>query len=347
MKKIKSGDLTFALTQLSTYIRAGIPLIDSMRILAKQTSDKRQKKIYERVVYDLVTGENFSKALENQSDVFPRLLINMAKTAEMTGDLPTVLDEMSEYYKSIEATKKQMISALIYPSLIFVMAIAVVTFCLLYVVPTFASMYEMNNAALPTITVITLALSSFMQKYWMIIFLVVAFIVVVYTQVFKNVKSFRRTMQTIYMKIPFIGKTIIYSEVAMFTKTFASLINHSVNITESMDVLSKISNNEIYKDIINDTLDNLSKGGKISEAFRGKWAFPIVAYEMLVTGEATGQLGLMMDKVAEHYNMLHKNAVTALKSLIEPITIVFLAIAVGFILLSMFIPMFDVLGTIS
>lgn len=347
MKKINSGDLTFALTQLSTYIRAGIPLIDSMRILAKQTSDKRQKKIYERVVYDLVTGENFSKALENQSDVFPRLLINMAKTAEMTGDLPTVLDEMSEYYKSIEATKKQMISALIYPSLIFVMAIAVVTFCLLYVVPTFASMYEMNNAALPTITVITLTLSSFMQKYWMIIFLVVAFIVVVYTQVFKNVKSFRRTMQTVYMKIPFIGKTIIYSEVAMFTKTFASLINHSVNITESMDILSKISNNEIYKDIINDTLDNLSKGGKISESFRGKWAFPIVAYEMLVTGEATGQLGLMMDKVAEHYNMLHKNAVTALKSLIEPITIVFLAIAVGFILLSMFIPMFDVLGTIS
>ena len=133
----------------------------------------------------------------------------------------------------------------------------------------------------------------------------------------------------------------------MFTKTFESLINHSVNITESMDVLSKISNNEIYKDIINDTLDNLSKGGKISEAFRGKWAFPIVAYEMLVTGEATGQLGLMMDKVAEHYNMLHKNAVTALKSLIEPITIIFLAIAVGFILLSMFIPMFDVLGTIS
>lgn len=346
-KKINSNKLTFALTQISTYIKAGIPLVDAMRILAKQTSDKNEKKVYERVVYDLVTGQNFSEALESQSDVFPRLLINMVKTAEMTGDLPTVLDDMSNYYKSIEETKKQMVTALLYPSIIFITAIAVVTFCLLYVVPTFTTMYENNNAALPSITMITLGLSDFVQSYWLIILLIFGIGAVVYKQLFKNIKSFRKTMQTFYMKLPVIGNIIIYNEVTMFTKTFASLINHNVNITQSMEVLSKISNNEVYKDIIYETIDTLSKGGRISEAFRGKWAFPIVAYEMLVTGETTGQLGLMMEKVSEHYEGLHRNSVTALKSLVEPITIIFLAVAVGFILVSMFVPMFDVYSTIT
>ena len=116
--KLKTSELSFALTQLSTYIKAGIPLVDSVRILAKQTENKNKKKIYEKIVYDLVAGEKFSTALEHQSNVFPRLLINMAKASEMTGDLPTTLDEMSDYYKSIEQTKKQMLSALTYPLII-------------------------------------------------------------------------------------------------------------------------------------------------------------------------------------------------------------------------------------
>jgi len=346
-KKINTKKLTFALTQVSTYVKAGIPLVDAVRILAKQTSDKIEKKVYDRIVYDLVTGQNFSEALESQSDVFPKLLINMVKTAELTGDLPTVLDEMSDYYKSIEETKKQMITALLYPSIIFIAAIAVVTFCLLYVVPTFTTMYETNNAALPGITLVTLGLSNFVQNYWLIVLGFILIVGIIYNQCYKNIKSFRKTMQTIYMRIPVIGNIIIYNEVTMFTKTFASLINHNVNITQTMEVLSKISDNEIYKDIIYETIDTLSKGGKISESFRGKWAFPIVAYEMLVTGETTGQLGLMMEKVAEHYEQLHRNSVTALKSLVEPITIIFLAVTVGFILISMFIPMFDVYSTIT
>ena len=148
-------------------------------------------------------------------------------------------------------------------------------------------------------------------------------------------------MQTIYMKIPVVGKIIIYNEVATFTRTFASLLNHSVYITDSMEILSQISNNEIYKEIINRTLIGLSKGAKISESFKGEWAFPVVAYEMLVTGESTGQLGLMMEKVAEHYQSLHENSVNALKSLIEPIVICFLAVGVGFIIISIIMPMFD------
>ena len=146
------------------------------------------------------------------------------------------------------------------------------------------------------------------------------------------------------MKLPVIGNVIIYNEVTNLTRTFASLLNHSVFITDSMEILSKLSNNEIYKEIINRTLINLSKGGKISDSFRGEWAFPVVAYEMLVTGESTGQLAVMMEKVAIHYQTLHSNAVTSIKSLIEPVIICFLAVAVGFIIMSIIMPMFDLYG---
>ncbi len=345
--KLKTGEMAFMLTQLATYIRAGIPLIDSVRILAKQTVNPSKRKIYERVVYDLTTGENFSTALNNQDKVFPKLLINMVKTAEMTGDLPGTLDEMADYFTSIEETKKQMISALTYPAIILVIAVVVVAFILISVVPSFVSMYSENSAALPGITVFTMAASSFLEQNYGYIIAVVVVLVALYIYAYKNIKSFRKTMQTFYMKLPVFGNIIIYNEVTTFTKTFASLLNHSVRITDSMDILSKITNNEVYKEIIANTLNVLSKGGKISESFRGHWAFPVVAYEMLVTGESTGQLGLMMSKVSEHFQNLHKNTVNALKSLIEPITICILAVVVGFILLSIVIPMFDMFSVVA
>lgn len=339
--KINNSDLSFALIQLSTYIKAGIPLIDSMRILSRQTSKKNIKRIYDRVVYELVMGENFSNALEKQGNAFPRILINMIKTAEMTGDLSGTLDEMADYFGQIEKSRKQMISAMIYPAVIFCLAIAAIAFVILFVVPQFVEMFESNSAELPAITKFIIALSNFMGNYWYIIIIAIVSIILIYRWLFKNIKGFRKTMQTIYMKLPIIGNVIIYNEVANFTRTFASLLNHSVYITDSMEILSKISNNEIYKEIINRTLIGLSKGAKISDSFKGEWAFPVVAYEMLVTGESTGQLGLMMEKVADHYQELHSNAVTALKSLVEPVIICFLAVGVGFILLSIIMPMFD------
>lgn len=345
--KMKSGELSFALTQLSTYIKAGIPLIDSVRILAKQSTKARKRKVYEKIVFDLVAGESFSKSLENQADVFPKLLINMVKAAELTGDLTTTLDEMADYYTSIEETKKQMISALTYPTIVLVLAIIVIAFCLIWVVPNFVGMFADTEAELPFITKITINASNFMTNNYIPMLAIIAIIIIVFATAYKNIKSFKKGVQTVLMKLPVIGKIIIYNEVTMFTKTFAQLLAHSVHITDSMAILSKISNNEIYKEIIAKTLNTLSRGGKISESFRGQWAFPIVAYEMLVTGESTGQLALMMDKVSSHYANLHKNAVTQVKSLIEPITICLLAFAVGFILLSIIIPMFDLYNAVG
>ena len=345
--KIKVADLSFCLTQLATYLKAGIPLIDSVRILAKQSSKPELKKAFEKLVYDLLKGESLSVAMEHQDKKFPKLLVNMVKTAEMTGDLASILDDMAEYYTSMNKTRKQMISALTYPTVILILALCVLVFMLMYIVPSFVNMFESQDATLPWITVFVMSTSDFVRYniWWILLGLTI--LVGVFVYLFKNVKSFRKTVQTIVMRMPVFGKIVIYNEVTNFTKTFASLLNHGVFITDSMDILSKITNNEVYKGIINKTIRNLGKGESISTAFNGEWAFPIVAYEMILTGESTGQLGLMMEKVAEHFQTLHKTIIDQLKSLIEPMMIAILAVIVGIILLSIVVPMFDIYGKIQ
>ena len=345
--KIKAGALAFALTQLSTYIRAGIPLVDGVRILSKQSNRANEKKAYERIVYDLLKGENFSDALQKQDKKFPKLLINMVKTAEMTGDLPTVLDDMADYYTSIDQTRRQLISALTYPVVVLLMAFGVMMFMLLYLVPQFVELFESQDATLPAITIFVIDASNFVKANYMWILIGIISGIVLFIYLYKNVDSFRTGVQTFLMHMPVIGNIIIYSEVSTFTKTFASLLNHGVFITDSMEVLSRITNNEVYKKIINNTINNLGKGEPISASFKGEWAFPVIAYEMLVTGENTGQLGIMMEKVADHFQNLHKNLVAQLKSLIEPIMIVLLAAIVGVILISIIYPMFDIYGKIQ
>ena len=345
--KIHVADLSFSLTQLATYLKAGIPLIDSVRILAKQSSKPALKKAFEKLVYDLLKGESLSTAMEHQENKFPKLLVNMVKTAEMTGDLASILDDMAEYYTSMNKTRKQMISAMTYPTVILILAIIVLCFMLIYIVPSFVNMFENQDASLPWITVFVMSVSNFVKNNIIWLVIAIAIIIGVLVYLFQNVKAFRKTVQTIIMRIPVFGKIVIYNEVTTFTKTFSSLLNHGVYITDIIDILSNITNYEVYKEIINKTIQNLGKGDSISTAFKGEWAFPIVAYEMIVTGESTGQLGLMMEKVAEHFQTLHKTIIDQLKSLIEPIMIAILAVIVGIILLSLVVPMFDIYGQVS
>lgn len=345
--KFSASDLSFSLTQLSTYLKAGIPLADSVRILAKQSKKPGIKKSFYQLVYQLLKGESLSDAMTMQEKVYPKLLINMVKTAEMTGDLPSILDDMAEYYTSMDQTKKQMKSAMTYPIVVLTIAFGVLIFMLTYLVPQFSSMFEENGAELPALTQAILATSNFIKERWYILLIVVVVIVIIFYELYTKVQKFRQAIQTMLMHLPVIKDIIIYNEIANFTKTFASLLNHGVFITDSMEILSKITNNEVYKRIINTTLENLGKGDSISSAFKGEWAIPVVAYEMIVTGETTGQLGQMMEKVASHFQMLHKNVIDQMKSLVEPILICFLALVVGVILLSIIQPMFSIYSQIK
>ncbi|MBR1377481.1 MAG: type II secretion system F family protein [Bacilli bacterium] len=340
--KVKTKDLIFMLTQLSTYIKAGIPLVDSLKVLSKQYKQKAYKKIFTALIYDLSMGDSFSEALSKQGEAFPRLLINMVKASELTGELPEALDDMSNYYSETEKTKKQMVSALTYPMIVLVVAVGVMTFIMLYVIPKFVSIYAtIDDTQLPAFTLAILAFSEFLKANFVWIIIAVVAIIIIVRYLYKNVKVVRIGIQWTLMHIPPISNIIIYNEVTMFTKTFASLLKHTVFITDSMEILNKMTNNEIYKSMILDTITNLARGEKISTAFENQWAFPVPAYEMIVTGEKTGQLAEMMQKVSEYYQELHANEVTRLKAFIEPILIVGLTFMVGVIVLAVIIPMFS------
>lgn len=345
--KFNAADLSFSLTQLSTYLKAGIALIDSVRILEKQSEKPEQRKVYQKVVYELLKGENLSTAMERQNGKFPALLVNMIKTAELTGDLTSVLDDMADYYTSKEETRKAMVSAMTYPVIVLCIAIGVIIFILVSIVPQFVDMYKDNDAEIPAITVFVMNASDFIVNYYFIIIVGLGLFIGIFIYLYKKNRNFRKNIQLILMHIPVFSQIIIYNEVYNFTKTFASLLNHGVFITDSMEVLSKITNNEIYKELIAKTIINLNKGANISESFKGSWAFPVAAYEMIVTGEKTGQLGLMMEKVANYYQVLHKTIVKQMQSFIEPLMIAFLALIVGTILLSIVVPMFDIYGKIQ
>lgn len=339
--KVKNKDLIFLLAQLSTYLKSGIPLVDSLNILIRQVKKKSYKNIFREVTYDLTVGESFSSALEKRGKAFPKLLINMVKASELTGELPEALDDMVDYYTETEKSRKEMISALTYPSIVFLFTIAVVTFVMIYVVPKFVSIYDsMESAEVPAFTKAVISASNFLEKniLWILLWVIGIFVLIVY--LYKNVKIIRTIFQWIFMHIPVVKNIIIYNEVSIFSKTFASLLSHNVYITDSMDILNKITNNEIYKMMILDTVANLARGDKISTAFKDQWAFPIPAYEMIVTGEKTGQLAEMMQKVSAYYQDLHKNTVARIKSLMEPILIIFLTFSVGIILLAVIVPMF-------
>ena len=339
--KFSPNDLDFFLTQLSTFLKAGITLVDSVKILSKQSNKKSHKNIYKMIIYELTMGENFSEALAKQGTIFPRLLINMIKTAELTGDLPETLDDMADYYRETEKTRKQMVSAVTYPVVVLLFAIAVLIFIMVGVIPQFVGIYSNLGTELPGITVAVINLSNFLKNNWMYLLIGVVAFVLIFVILFKTIKVFKTVIQSMLMNLPVIGKIIIYNEITMFTKTFASLLNHNVYITDCMEVLSKITNNEVYKMLIFDTITNLAKGEAISNSFKNHWAFPNVAYEMILTGEKTGQLGTMMDRVANYYQEQHKNAVNQIKAFIEPIMIVILAGIVGTVLLSVVLPMFD------
>lgn len=347
-REMSHKDLIFWLTQVCTYLKAGLTLNDTIHIMMQQASkDKEKKRLYEAISYELTLGESFSTALENQGNVFPPLLINMVRSAEATGEIIKTLNDMANYYTEIDKTRKEMISAIIYPVILLIFAIAILTFIMVYVIPEFIRIYDQAGIVVSGFTLTIINLSNYITTHLDVILLVALLVILALLFLYKKSKGVRKTIQSFGMHIPFFGKIIIYHELTLFTKTFASLLRNSVYITSSMEILSNITNNEVYKDIMYETISNIARGEKISKSFYHKWCVPDVAYYMIVTGEATGELSLMMEKVASYFNDLHKARVTNLKSFLEPIMIVVLALIVGVVILAVVIPMFSLYGQIG
>ncbi|MEG1648211.1 MAG: type II secretion system F family protein, partial [Bacilli bacterium] len=238
-------------------------------------------------------------------------------------------------------------SAMTYPGIITVFSLLVIVFILLFVVPSFTEIYNDMDAQITGITKAVLFVSDFLKANYLVLLLLIVGVIIGIIVLYNTVKAFRTTLQIFLMHIPVIKNLIIYNELTIFAKTFASLLRNNVFITDSMDILSKITNNEIYRAILYKTINNIVKGEKISEAFKDHWAVPDVAYYMIVTGESTGDLATMMQKVSEYYQEMHKSIVNNLKSFIEPIMISGLALIVGLIIIAVIVPMFSIYEQIN
>lgn len=347
-KKIKTRVLVFMLTEMSTYLKSGIPLSETIGIMIKEAKNKTYKNILREMRYDLNSGDSLSMAMLKRGNAFPPILINMIKTAEMTGGITESLDDMALYFGEIDETKRQMVSILTYPTIVFAFTIAVVMFIMIYVIPKFVEIYStMDATKIPEFTKFVIGVSKFLQNNLLYILLVIIVILSLFLILYRRVKGFRNAFQKLGMRLPFIGDIMIYNEVTIFSKTFSTLLRHDVYITESMKILNQLTNNEIYHDMINQTIENIKRGEKISLAFKDHWAFPIPAYEMIVTGEKTGKLADMMEQVSNYYQSLHKSSIMRLKSLIEPFVIILLAFLVGSIILAVVIPMFSMYESVQ
>jgi len=347
-RKMKTSDMVFFLTQLSTYLKAGITLTESVEILSRQFKNVRYQKTFKNIANNLKSGDNFSEALAKTDGIFPKLLVNMVKTSELTGDLPETLDDMADYYSQMDKTKKQMKSALTYPTMVLILAVAVIAFVLIYVIPKFTSIYQsMDSATIPKLTLFIIDASDFIKASYYYIILAFIVILLVIKYLYSNITAARALMQRMAMKIPVLKEVIIYNEVTNFTKTFSSLLKHGVYITDTMNILLQVTNNEIYRKLISNAIKHLRKGENISVAFKGHWAFPVPAYEMIVTGERTGKLAEMLAKVADYYQDLHANIVNRMKVIIEPVLIILLTGIVGVIILAVIVPMFGIYSSIG
>lgn len=347
-RKLSTKDLIFLITQLSTYIKSGVTLTEAMRILSKQLKkNKNQYRITQSIVYYLTMGESFSSALDHQNGAFPQLVINMIRAAEATGNLDETLDDLGHYYEELNSTHKQMISAISYPALVGAFSIVIIIFIMVQIVPKFVGIYETAGADLNPLTTFVISTSDFLRANVGIIIILIIALIFGIMMAYKNVKTFRTSLQIFAMKLPIFGKIIIYNELTIFTKTFASLLKNDVFITDSMEILSRITNNEIYKEIMMKTMNNIARGEKISESFKDHWAIPDIAYYMIVTGESTGHLDEMMAKVSAYYQEQHKSIINSLKAMIEPLLIIFLAVVVGGVLIAVIMPMFNLYNSIE
>lgn len=345
--KMAIKDLVFWLTQLSTYVKTGIPLTDGVRVLAEQDKRRKYKGLYKSLIFELTTGQTFSEALKRQGNAFPPLLINMVKSSEMIGEVEKTLDDMAAYYQEQQDTKRAIIGAMAYPTVVMIFAIGIVIFMLTYIVPKFVEVYNSMNAPINSITQICLDLSAFLQNNYLTLIGVILGTGLLIFYLYKRVKAFRVAFQRMLMHIPIVGKLIIAKELNLFARTFASLQKNNVLLTDSIDILAKITNNEIYRDLMLRTINNLIKGNKMSDTFSNHWAIPEIASFMIQTGESTGELAEMLDKVADYYAKEQKTTVGSIKTFIEPIMIISLAVVVGFILIAILVPMFDVYTTVQ
>ncbi|MGM0199083.1 type II secretion system F family protein [Enterococcus sp. DIV1314a] len=343
---LKPKDFIIFLRQFATLISAGILLVESLDLLAEQTTNPRLKAILEDLSTEVQEGSPLSVSMSKHPAVFPNLLIQMIQSAEVSGRLEEVLEQMANYYEKQYRNKQKVTTAMTYPIVVGVLALVITAFLLIFIVPIFGEMFASFGSELPAITQMVLGLSQWFQKYWVLILvflLATIFLLRYLSQRDKMAYSF----DYLQLKIPIIGMFLQKTILARMTQTLSSLLNSSVPILQALDVTSQVVDNRVVEEVLIAAKKDVEQGESLAKPMEAHWFFPNLIIQMIKVGEASGSLDEMLKKASDIYEQEVEEASEKLQSLIEPLLIVFLSVIVGFIVLSIVIPMFGLFEQIQ
>jgi len=338
--KVKDKDIIVFTRQFATMLDAGLPLVQALDILSKQTVNKTLAKAIVDIKADVEGGSTYADALRRYPRVFGELYANMVAAGEAGGILDTVLKRLAQYIEKAMKLKKKVKGAMIYPSFIIGAAVIVVTIIMVLVIPTFAKMFAQFGGVLPLPTRMIIAVSEFLGGLGGLLILGSIIGVVVFIAQFRRTEMGKKTIDTLLLKLPVLGELIRKVAIAKFTRTLGTLVGSGIPILDGLEITAKTAGNKVIEKAVLQTRDAVTVGKTIAEPLAQSGIFPPMVTEMISVGESVGALENMLTKIGDFYEEEVDAAVTNITAMIEPVLIVFLGVTIGSIVISMYLPIF-------
>ncbi|MCR3956371.1 MAG: type II secretion system F family protein [Gudongella sp.] len=344
-KKVKKKDLAIFCRQFFTMIDAGLGIVKCLDILELQTENKTLKKAVGTVQEDVQKGLTLSEGMEKHPRIFPSILVSMVEAGEVSGNLDAILERMAVHFEKENKIENKVKSAMIYPAALMFVSIAVVIFMLTFVMPTFVGMFTGSDVPLPGPTKALLAISDSLRNFWYI-YLAGIGLLVFGTSSYIRTTDGRRNFDNLKLRLPVIKGTSAKVVTSRFTRTLSTLMDSGIPLIKSMEVVSRVVNNKVVEERLLDSIEQIRKGVPLSRSVKDVGVFPPMVDSMIKIGEESGSLDDILLKTADFYDEEVEVALTKLTTLLEPIMIVGMAIVIGFIVIAMYLPMFDMMNTI-
>lgn len=345
-RKIQVKDLALFCRQFSTLINAGVPLYNGLVILKEQMQNPAFRKVLDQVADDLRQGRTFTAAVERHPRVFPEIFVHMVEAGELGGVLDEVLERMAVHFEKENEIQGKVKSATTYPLVILVVALGAVAFILGFVMPTFAGMLTGFGAELPAMTKFVLGLSEAVQSYWWAGLIGLGLMLFGASQAIKK-HQVRYIIDKVSLKLPIFGDILVKVAVSRFSRTLGTLMRSGVPLMQALDVVQKTVGNLAITEGVRKAQESISQGRGMAGPLQQSGVFPSMVVQMVSVGEETGALDTLLEKIADYYDMEVNNVVGRLSTIIEPIMMVVLGGIVGFLVVSMLLPMFELITNVG
>lgn len=340
-KQVTTKDITLFTRQLSTMIRAGVPIVQSLNIVAEGLENPAMQKVIVTIRNEVADGNMLSMGLRKQGKYFDKLFCNLVEAGEHAGALEVMLDRVAIYKEKTDRLKAKMKKALYYPISVLTIGLVVMLILLLKVVPQFESLFKGFNADLPTVTQVVIDMSVFVENYWWIIITLLVSFPLILISAYNKSEEIAYKIDAISLRLPVIGGIIKKSAIARFTRTLATSFSAGVPLVESLASSAGATGNRVYTRAVFQVRDSIATGQQLNFALKTTHKFPAMVTQMIAIGEESGSLDTMLDKVAEFYEQEVDDAVEGMTTLMEPIVISILGIMVGGMVLAMYLPIFQ------